>query len=48
MNSGKLSRSEADRLVLLAALLEYVGALRAVQIGDPRVWGAAVERLYKQ
>jgi hypothetical protein len=48
MSDGKLLWSEEDRLLLLAALLENVGALRAVQLGDPRVWSAAVERLNKQ
>lgn len=45
MIGGKLLRSEEERLVLLAALLENVGAARAVGIGDPQVWRAAVDRL---
>ena len=45
MVDGKLLWSEADRLVLLAALLENVGALKAVELGDPDVWRAAVDRL---
>ena len=42
---GKLLWSDEERLVLLAALLENVGALKAVELGDPQVWRAAVARL---
>jgi hypothetical protein len=45
MIHGKLLWSEEDRVTLLAALLENVGALRAVQLGDPQVWRTAVARL---
>ena len=45
MIGGKLLHSEAGRLALLAALLENVGAQRAVEIGDPNVWREAVGRL---
>ena len=45
MVRGKLLWSEEDRVVLLAALLENVGALRAVQLGDPQVWRTAVAQL---
>ena len=45
MIGGKLLWSEEERLVLLAALLENVGALRVVELGDPQVWRAAVARL---
>ena len=44
---GKLLWSEEQRLTLLAALLENVGALKAVQLGDPNVWRAGVARLAK-
>jgi len=47
MVGGKLLWSEEERMVLLAALLENVGALQAVQLGDPQVWRAAVARLAK-
>ena len=42
---GKLLWSDEERLVLLAALLENVEALKAVELGDPQVWRAAVARL---
>lgn len=45
MVRGKLLWSEEDRVTLLAALLENVGALKAVQLGDPQVWRTAVARL---
>ncbi|HEX6705339.1 MAG TPA: hypothetical protein VF169_11315 [Albitalea sp.] len=47
MIGGKLPWSEEERLLLLAALLENVGALKAVEIGDWQVWRAAVARLGK-
>ncbi len=42
---GKLYSSEDERLHMLAALLEQVGADRAVQLGDPAVWRRAVSKL---
>jgi hypothetical protein len=42
---GKLLFSGKDRETLLALLLENVGADRAVQLGDPDVWRAAVAKL---
>ena len=36
---------EEDRVKLLGLLLENVGADRAVRLGDPVVWRAAVEGL---
>lgn len=45
MVGGKLLSCDADREVLLALLLENVGADRAVQLGDPDVWRAAVAKL---
>ena len=45
MVEGKLLFSSKDRETLLALLLENVGADRAVQLGDPDVWRAAVAKL---
>lgn len=45
MVGGKLLWSEEDRLKLLGALLENVGADKAVRTGDPAVWRAAVAQL---
>jgi hypothetical protein len=45
MIDGKLLWSEEDRELLLGLLLENVGADRAVQLGDPDVWRAAVAKL---
>jgi hypothetical protein len=45
MADGKLFFSEADRLALLALLLENVGADAAVRLGDPLVWMEAVSGL---
>jgi len=45
MVKGKLLSTEQDRETLLALLLENVGADRAVQLGDPEVWRAAVAKL---
>jgi hypothetical protein len=45
MVEGKLLFSGKDRETLLALLLENVGADRAVQLGDPEVWRAAVAKL---
>ena len=45
MCEGRLFWSDADRVNLLALLLENVGADRAVRLGDPRVWMEAVEGL---
>ena len=42
---GKLLWSEEERMTLLAALLENVGALKAVQLGNPQVWRDAVSQL---
>jgi hypothetical protein len=43
--NGKLLFSSKDREKLLGLLLENVGADRAVQLGDPDVWRAAVAKL---
>lgn len=45
MNRGKLLWDEEDRVLLLGLLLENVGADRAVRLGDPAVWRAAVAAL---
>jgi len=45
MVEGKLLSTEQDRETLLALLLENVGADRAVRLGDPDVWRAAVAKL---
>ena len=45
MVKGKLLSTKEDRETLLALLLENVGADRAVQLGDPDVWRAAVAKL---
>lgn len=42
---GKLLWDDDERLALLGLLLENVGADRAVRLGDPAVWRAAVEGL---
>jgi hypothetical protein len=45
MVNGKLLDYEEDRERLLGLLLENVGADRAVCLGDPAVWRAAVAKL---
>ena len=45
MVQGKLFANDSQRATMLALLLENVGAQRAVQIGDPEVWRAAVAGL---
>jgi len=45
MVDGKLLWSDGDRETLLGLLLENVGADRAVRLGDPEVWRAAVAKL---
>jgi hypothetical protein len=42
--AGKLLDCAEDRETLLCVLLENVGADRAVQFGDPRIWRDAVAR----
>jgi hypothetical protein len=39
---GELLWSEEERLAMLAVVLEQVGVDRAVRLGDPAVWRAAV------
>jgi hypothetical protein len=45
MVRGKLLWDEEDRVKLLGLLLENVGADRAVRLGNPDVWRAAVGNL---
>lgn len=45
MIDGKLLWTDEARETLLGLLLENVGADRAVQLGDPEVWRAAVAKL---
>jgi hypothetical protein len=45
MDRGRLFWDDAERLTLLALLLENVGVDRAVRLGDPEVWKAAVKDL---
>lgn len=42
---GRLFLSEEHRVRMLGLLLENVGAERAVQLGDPKIWRAAVAKL---
>jgi hypothetical protein len=44
---GRLLWSDGDRVKLLGLLLENVGADRAVRLGDPEVWRAAIAALDK-
>lgn len=45
MVEGKLFWDDTQRLILLALLLENVGVDRAVRLGDPDVWRAAIQEL---
>ena len=45
MIDGRLLWTEQDRVNLLGLLLENVGADRAVRLGSPDVWRAAVAAL---
>lgn len=45
MLGGKLYGTEEERLTMLALLLENVGADKAVHIGSPDIWRAAVDGL---
>jgi hypothetical protein len=45
MIDGRILWDEDERVKLLGLLLENVGADRAVRLGDPAVWRAAVEQL---
>ena len=45
MYAGKLFWDEAQRLTLLALLLENVGVDQAVRVGDAEVWRTAVREL---
>ena len=45
MYEGKLFWEDSERVTMLALLLENVGVDRAVRLGNPAVWRAAVEAL---
>lgn len=45
MIAGKLYGTEEERLTMLALLLENVGTDKAVRIGNPDIWRAAVDGL---
>jgi hypothetical protein len=45
MTRGKLFNSDEDRLHVLALLLESVGIDKAVRLGPPELWRAAVAEL---
>ncbi len=45
MWEGKLFFDDAERVTMLALLLENVGVDRAVRLGDPATWRAAVAAL---
>lgn len=45
MIRGRLFWSDEERRLVLAALLEQMGAAEAVRIGSPDVWRAAVSEL---
>ena len=45
MIRGKLLWSDEARLTLLALLLENVGIDKAVRLGDPAAWRAAIAEL---
>ena len=45
MNEGRLFWTDEQREMLLGLLLENVGVDRAIRIGDPKVWRAAVAEL---
>jgi len=45
MTEGKLFWEDSERVTMLALLLENVGVDRAVRLGNPAVWRAAVEAL---
>jgi hypothetical protein len=45
MVKGKLLWDDEDRVNMLGLLLENVGADRAVRLGNPDVWRAAVRSL---
>ena len=45
MVGGRLYGTEEERLTMLALLLENVGTDKAVRIGNPDIWRAAVDGL---
>lgn len=45
MYEGKLFWEDSERVTMLALLLENVGVDRAVRLGNPAVWRAAIAAL---
>jgi hypothetical protein len=45
MIDGKFFWEEEDRLIALALLLENVGIDKAIRLGNPEVWKAAIDSL---
>lgn len=45
LHEGKMFFSEEERLHVLGMLIEHVGAEKAVQLGNPEVWKAAVAKI---
>ena len=45
MMAGRLYGTEKERLTMLALLLENVGADKAVRLGNPAIWRAAIAAL---
>jgi hypothetical protein len=45
MCDGKLFWDDEERLTMLGLLLENVGVDRAIRLGDPEVWKAAISEL---
>ncbi len=45
MIEGKLFWTEEDRLRMLGLLLENVGIDKAIRLGNPEIWKAAVAEL---
>lgn len=45
MFEGKLLWEDEERVKLLGLLLENLGADRAIRLGDPDVWRAAIKAL---
>lgn len=42
---GKLFWTEEDRLIMLGLLLENVGIDKAIRLGNPQLWRAAIAEL---
>jgi hypothetical protein len=46
MAEGKMFISDADRLYVLALLLESVGVDAAIRLGSPKVWHEAINQIH--